>query len=94
MAGGLVDVIVTVKFNGFISYLMVVCVIVDRYLSELLSERNKLGPFVPVLPLCYRLLNQGKLVKLALLEFMASYAVPSLLLPLQTHYSIAYRFFC
>lgn len=61
----------------------------EKYLSELLSERNKLGPFVPVLPLCYRLLNQGKLVKLALLEFMASYAVPRPFLPLQTHYSIS-----
>ncbi|GJS23260.1 KH domain-containing protein [Tanacetum coccineum] len=30
----------------------------EKYLSELLSERNKLGPFVAVLPLCYRLLNQ------------------------------------
>ncbi|XP_071725725.1 KH domain-containing protein At5g56140 [Rutidosis leptorrhynchoides] len=30
----------------------------EKYLSELLSERNKLSPFVPVLPQCYRLLNQ------------------------------------
>ncbi|KAI3769097.1 hypothetical protein L6452_00194 [Arctium lappa] len=30
----------------------------EKYLSELLSERNKLCPFVPVLPQCYRLLNQ------------------------------------
>ncbi|RZS26389.1 hypothetical protein BHM03_00059722 [Ensete ventricosum] len=29
------------------------------YLSELLAERQKLSPFVPVLPHCYRLLNQG-----------------------------------
>ncbi|CAM8937315.1 unnamed protein product [Rhodiola kirilowii] len=30
----------------------------DMYLSELLAERQKLGPFMPVLPQCYRLLNQ------------------------------------
>ncbi|KAF7140029.1 hypothetical protein RHSIM_Rhsim06G0234600 [Rhododendron simsii] len=29
-----------------------------RYLSELLAERNKLNPFMPVLPQCCRLLNQ------------------------------------
>lgn len=32
----------------------------DRYLSELLAERNKLNPFMPVLPHCCRLLNQGE----------------------------------
>lgn len=32
----------------------------DRYLSELLAERHKLSPFVPVLPHSYRLLNQGE----------------------------------
>ncbi|XP_022136599.1 KH domain-containing protein At1g09660/At1g09670 [Momordica charantia] len=30
----------------------------ERYLTELLSERQKLGPFVQVLPHCSRLLNQ------------------------------------
>ncbi|KAI3810161.1 hypothetical protein L1987_19771 [Smallanthus sonchifolius] len=30
----------------------------EKYLSDLLSERNKLSPFVPVLQQCYRLLNQ------------------------------------
>ncbi|XP_059666587.1 KH domain-containing protein At5g56140 [Cornus florida] len=30
----------------------------EKYLSELLAERHKLSPFVPVLPHCYRLLNQ------------------------------------
>lgn len=30
----------------------------ERYLAELLSERQKLGPFVQVLPHCSRLLNQ------------------------------------
>ncbi|XP_043706666.1 KH domain-containing protein At1g09660/At1g09670-like [Telopea speciosissima] len=29
-----------------------------RYLAELLAERQKLGPFMQVLPLCSRLLNQ------------------------------------
>ncbi|GFY99242.1 RNA-binding KH domain-containing protein [Actinidia rufa] len=32
----------------------------EKYLSELLAERNKLSPFVPVLPHSYRLLNQGE----------------------------------
>lgn len=31
-----------------------------RYLTELLAERHKLSPFMPVLPNCYRLINQGK----------------------------------
>eukprot|EP00262_Sarcandra_glabra_P001936 TRINITY_DN1211_c0_g2_i1.p1 TRINITY_DN1211_c0_g2~~TRINITY_DN1211_c0_g2_i1.p1 ORF type:complete len:292 (+),score=38.25 TRINITY_DN1211_c0_g2_i1:143-1018(+) len=30
----------------------------EKYLSELLTERHNLGPFVPVLPHSYRLLNQ------------------------------------
>ncbi|GAV74770.1 hypothetical protein CFOL_v3_18250 [Cephalotus follicularis] len=30
----------------------------EKYLSELLAERNKLSPFMPVLPNIYRLLNQ------------------------------------
>ncbi|XAR67311.1 hypothetical protein NMG60_11002018 [Bertholletia excelsa] len=30
----------------------------DKYLSELLAERHKLSPFMPVLPHSYRLLNQ------------------------------------
>ncbi|XP_042437366.1 KH domain-containing protein At1g09660/At1g09670-like [Zingiber officinale] len=30
----------------------------ERYLAELLAERQKLGPFLQVLPFCYRLLNQ------------------------------------
>ncbi|KAK4254461.1 hypothetical protein QN277_009843 [Acacia crassicarpa] len=30
----------------------------ERYLTELLAERQKLGPFVQVLPQCTRLLNQ------------------------------------
>ncbi|KAI9116660.1 hypothetical protein K1719_012318 [Acacia pycnantha] len=36
---------------------------VDRsqYLSELLAEHQKLGPFIQVLPICSRLLNQDRL---------------------------------
>ncbi|CAL5378008.1 unnamed protein product [Camellia sinensis] len=30
-----------------------------RYLKELLAERQKLGPFIQVIPVCGRLLNQG-----------------------------------
>ncbi|XP_058721984.1 KH domain-containing protein At5g56140-like [Vicia villosa] len=30
----------------------------DKYLSELLGERQKISPFMAVLPHCYRLLNQ------------------------------------
>ncbi|KAM5582803.1 KH domain-containing protein [Rosa sericea] len=30
----------------------------EKYLSELFGERHKLGPFLPVLPNCCRLLNQ------------------------------------
>ncbi|KAL6567671.1 hypothetical protein OROGR_001339 [Orobanche gracilis] len=30
----------------------------EKYLAELLAERNKLNPFMAVLPNCYRLLNQ------------------------------------
>ncbi|KDO73994.1 hypothetical protein CISIN_1g022785mg [Citrus sinensis] len=30
----------------------------EKYLSELLAERHKLNPFLPVLPNAYRLLNQ------------------------------------
>uniref|UniRef100_A0A6N2LDR1 K Homology domain-containing protein n=1 Tax=Salix viminalis TaxID=40686 RepID=A0A6N2LDR1_SALVM len=31
----------------------------EKYLSELLAERHKITPFLPVLPNTYRLLNQG-----------------------------------
>ncbi|CAM8954512.1 unnamed protein product [Rhodiola kirilowii] len=30
----------------------------EKYLAELLAERQNIGPFMPVLPQCYRLLNQ------------------------------------
>ncbi|GAY37716.1 hypothetical protein CUMW_031190 [Citrus unshiu] len=32
----------------------------EKYLSELLAERHKLNPFLPVLPNAYRLLNQAQ----------------------------------
>ncbi|XP_038986658.1 KH domain-containing protein At5g56140-like isoform X4 [Phoenix dactylifera] len=35
----------------------------EKYLSELLAERHKMSPFMPVLPHSYRLLNQGELQK-------------------------------
>jgi len=34
----------------------------SQYLTELLAERQKLGPFMQVLPLCTRLLNQGPFI--------------------------------
>ncbi|XP_031480933.1 KH domain-containing protein At5g56140 isoform X1 [Nymphaea colorata] len=34
----------------------------DKYLSDLLAEREKLGPFVQVLPHSYRVLNQGTIL--------------------------------
>ncbi|KAK2971936.1 hypothetical protein RJ640_004956 [Escallonia rubra] len=43
----------------------------EKYLSELLAERHKLSPFMPVLPHCFRLLNQVRdnLVALGLESF-------------------------
>ncbi|KAJ8470679.1 hypothetical protein OPV22_025022 [Ensete ventricosum] len=40
----------------------------EKYLAELLAERQKLSPFVPVLPHSYRLLNQEILRITTLLE--------------------------
>lgn len=37
-------------------FVLVIC----RYLAELLAERHKLSPFIPVLPNSVRLLNQGE----------------------------------
>jgi protein quaking len=31
----------------------------SQYISQLLAEHQKLGPFMQVLPICSRLLNQG-----------------------------------
>ncbi|KAF8397062.1 hypothetical protein HHK36_018700 [Tetracentron sinense] len=43
----------------------------SQYLTELLAEHQKLGPFMQVLPTCSRLLNQGILFQLvALLEIL------------------------
>ncbi|MQL79804.1 hypothetical protein Taro_012254 [Colocasia esculenta] len=36
----------------------------SQYLTELLAEHQKLGPFVQVLPICSRLLNQGQFLSL------------------------------
>lgn len=41
----------------------------SQYLAELLAEHQKLGPFMQVLPICSRLLNQGEI-----------FLIPSLLL--------------
>lgn len=40
----------------------------SQYLSELLAEHQKLGPFMQVLPICSRLLNQGLLLPLSILD--------------------------
>ena len=40
----------------------------EKYLSELLGERQKLSPFVPVLPHLYRLLNHDVRFNTALLN--------------------------
>lgn len=47
-----------------------------RYLAELLSERQKLGPFVQVLPHCSRLLNQGGFARsLSTLHFVVETSI-------------------
>lgn len=58
---------------------MVIFVLCDngRYLAELLSERQKLGPFVQVLPHCSRLLNQGGLIRSLLLHFVVTILIIS-----------------
>jgi len=46
---------------NFLEYVLIyVCS--SQYLTELLAERQKLGPFMQVLPLCTRLLNQGPFI--------------------------------
>lgn len=43
-----------------INRLLVLCSLISsQYLSELLAEHQKFGPFMQVLPICSRLLNQG-----------------------------------
>lgn len=44
-----------------------------RYLAELLAERQKLSPFMPVLPHSYHLLNQGGLHWWMASHFVSSY---------------------
>ncbi|KAK9269489.1 hypothetical protein L1049_001264 [Liquidambar formosana] len=39
----------------------------EKYLSELLAERQKLSPFMPVLPHSYRLLNQAEILRVTTL---------------------------
>ncbi|KAL6275419.1 hypothetical protein ACE6H2_019020 [Prunus campanulata] len=51
----------------------------EKYLSELLAERHKLGPFLPLLPHCCRLINQGQFRTLN----SASYCLSKLLLWVQ-----------
>ncbi|KOM28129.1 hypothetical protein LR48_Vigan503s000400 [Vigna angularis] len=36
----------------------------SQYLSELLAEHQKLGPFMQALPICSRLLNQDRVTNL------------------------------
>lgn len=38
----------------------------SQYLNELLTEHQKLGPFMQVLPICSRLLNQGLFLEISL----------------------------
>lgn len=44
---------------GFLFCFLFLVICSGQYLSELLAEYQKLGPFVQVLPICSRLLNQG-----------------------------------
>ncbi|MBA0809841.1 hypothetical protein Gohar_025456, partial [Gossypium harknessii] len=44
----------------------------EKYLSELLAERQKLSPFMPVLPNTYRLLNQAEILRVTTLLGNAS----------------------
>nr|KYP32503.1 KH domain-containing protein At2g38610 family [Cajanus cajan] len=41
----------------------------SQYLTELLAEHQKLGPFMQVLPICTRLLNQGLFLWICLSSF-------------------------
>lgn len=50
----------------------------DKYLSELLSERQKFGPFMQVLPNCSRLLNQ-EIMRITGLVGTTSYGEPDAL---------------
>ena len=45
--------------NSAVATVILTTFLFGRYLAELLAERQKLAPFVQVLPFCTRLLNQG-----------------------------------
>lgn len=49
------------NFFSYVSnYLFCFCwIFCSQYLTQLLAEHQKLGPFMQVLPICNRLLNQG-----------------------------------
>lgn len=49
--------------------------LLGRYLAELLAERQKLAPFMQVLPFCNRLLNQGKFNFLRYVPLLFIYAI-------------------
>ncbi|KAL6513980.1 hypothetical protein OROHE_019436 [Orobanche hederae] len=52
----------------------------EKYLAELLAERNKLNPFIAVLPNCYRLLNQVTLpLNMKLFTFLFGFILDILL---------------
>ena len=40
----------------------------SQYLADLLQEHQKLGPFMQVLPICSRLLNQGECFDLGIIK--------------------------
>jgi hypothetical protein len=50
--------------NVSVLLIYVVLLFCSQYLSELLAEHQKLGPFMQVLPICSRLLNQGVFLNL------------------------------
>jgi protein quaking len=52
----------------FLLSVLIVTYLCSQYLSELLAEHQKLGPFMQVLPTCSRLLNQGLLLSLSFLD--------------------------
>jgi len=45
----------------------------SQYLAELLAEHQKLGPFMQVLPICSRLLNQGEIFFIPRLLLLADW---------------------
>ncbi|GJN24982.1 hypothetical protein PR202_gb12762 [Eleusine coracana subsp. coracana] len=47
----------------------------SQYLAELLAEHQKLGPFMQVLPICSRLLNQGEIFWSLCLLLLADYCL-------------------